>query len=390
MRSEHPPLQVFLLMIATAAVLAGGALPAFSVEACGFSEIRSLMPEPDDESGIGGTGIRGARPHARDDDSESGIGGTGIMGSVGIVGIVDDLKGVTQPDRLCVNGLEIRVPEQLSILAPGGEASDRSLAAGMVIWMRATRTDEGLVADHIQIQPDLAGQIEILSRDAKELIVSGRRVRLPDDVRRGPGLADDEPHAGQWIVFFGLLDDSGQLIATRIERGRERETRLALGGFANWLRENTGIRTVSIEGFITGSRERPQLAGLLLEFGPEVSRARQAPLEPGMRIRVEGRTTPGQVLQIEGPVLFRRPGRVEFAPRATPPRPPLEAPQAKPEAVPPRPQIAPPRAKDGDRRRPSTIDRLPYRPPDRPPERLSRPPPRPERPEVRPSIDRLK
>ena len=68
-----------------------------------------------------GLGERPERPNAGGDDSESGIGGTGVIGVFGTI---------TRTDRLCVNGLEIQIPDQLSILESSGAISEQSLKVG--------------------------------------------------------------------------------------------------------------------------------------------------------------------------------------------------------------------------------------------------------------------
>lgn len=111
----------------------------------------------------GWTHARGRRPQdlLRGRDGPWRVsGGTGVSpGAYGIFGIV------TLIDRLCLNGLEIHVPNQVAVLALSGAASERSLALGIVVW-----------------------------------------VRLSVDVRRCKEMREDEPHVGQWVVIDGLRD----------------------------------------------------------------------------------------------------------------------------------------------------------------------------------------
>ena len=142
---------------------------------------RSPTPAPrvrsgdDDDSGTGGTGQAPGRP----DDGDSGIGGTGIFGTV------------SRGDRLCVNGFPIEVPQTLTLEASTGASSENRLAAGQVVFVHATRSEDTLVAQRIVLLDDHAGQVEVFAPAERQLIVSGRRVRLAEGLEWGDGLGLD-------------------------------------------------------------------------------------------------------------------------------------------------------------------------------------------------------
>jgi hypothetical protein len=314
------------------------------------------------------------------DDDESGIGGTGVIGVFGTI---------TRTDRLCVNGLEIQIPDQLSILESSGAISEQSLKVGMVVRVRADSSEGGLVATHIQLHPDLAGQIEIIYSGGGEVVISGQRVQIADGARRANPQVSVE--AGRWVVVHGLRDPSGRLIASRIEEGKPDQTRNERMSISNWLGERSDLRFVSIEGYLGGSRERPRLAGFDLTLDRPQADLR---IEPGARIRVEARVTPDGLVLIGRPQRPSGPAWIEPQQR---PAPSTDSPPDSPES-PVHPQSTPKhhlpdRSSGTDKGRPPTsptIDRPPHLPREVP--RPIRPamPPRPPRDAVppRPTIDR--
>ncbi len=345
MRTERSAALLALLCLAIVSALFAPAR-ARAAEACTGTPSGFLLLDPgDDDSGIGGTG-RGPAPVPRTqpgDDEDSGTGGTGQaprpagdddsgIGGTGIFGTV------SRGDRLCVNGFAIEVPETLAIEASSGTASPNGLAAGQVVFVEAVRTEDGLVARRIVLLDGYAGQIEVFDRARRELVVSGRRVRLAQDLAWGDGLALDALEAGQWISIHGLIDLREVLVASRIEAG-------ALGAFrpigdgarsrvSHWLAQAGPLEYVSIEGFLAGTSERPRLAGLALELGPGVPDALRERLKTGARVRVGGRIEAAGTLRVLPPP---RPG----APRDIP----AIGPEARPGGEP-----SPPNAVDAPSR----------------------------------------
>lgn len=288
-----------------------------------------ILDRGDDESGIGGTGIRASRDVGEPTrsraggDDESGIGGTGhAPRSVGIgdgegdsgIGGTGIYGTVTRRDRLCVNGFEVRVPSELAL--EGGNAGQNaksSLEVGQIVWIRAAREDGELVAQRIELQD-------------------------PADA-----------------------DRLAQILHSLSERGIE-------------------LEYVSIEGQLSGSADRPRIGGYELDFahagGPD--RVMTTGLRPGMHVRVGGRMTR------EGRIEIGLPTRPERPAPGPGPRPPTEivpeSPGERPGSgassssgvspappVPQAPRPPSPRPTDVDRPIRPKIDR-PTRPPsiDRP------------------------
>lgn len=307
--------------------------PAYAraAEACTGAPSGFLLLDPDDDdSGIGGTGHSPApTPRTRSgDDDDSGTGGTGQaprppddgdsgIGGTGIFGTV------SRSDRLCVNGFRIEVPETLTLEASTGASSENRLAAGQVVFVHATRSEDGLVAQRIILLDDQAGQIEVFDPAQRQLIVSGRRVRLAEGLAWGDGLGLDTLEAGQWISIHGLIDPDHVLVASRIEAGRAGKVRRvadgARGGAARWLAQAGALEYVSLEGFLAGTSERPRLAGFELELGRAVADALRERVKPGARVRAGGRIDAAGTLRVLPP------------PRPDPPR---DTPAPRPEARP--------------------------------------------------------
>ena len=359
-----------LALLGLGFLLLFGVLPAtaFSAEACSPAGLeRALVGSGDeDESGIGGTGLHDARPdrlNSPGDDSESGIGGTGIFGTV------------TNLDRLCVNGLEIRVPDDVLAQSSNGGANDGQLAVGMVVWIRATQSDEGLVADQIQIHPSFAGQIEMISSNGQEFVISGHKVVLPDAVQRGPMVSSESTTTGHWLVVYGLRDENETLMASRIEVDQERKARAGNQMLVQWLSESGSLHSVSIEGYVSGSPEQPRLAGLELEFAPSTPGIQREAVRPGLRMTAEGRISQEGVFQIERLQTFDRDRRPAPIDSKTPMASDIEAMRATSEGRPAAPPSESPSSAKSERPRPEDVERIPRRPPiprsrptvDRPP-----------------------
>ncbi len=149
MRIDRVP-WIFLLLSWIFSASASLAPAASAGETCAGGQAFQLLDRGDDESGIGGTGVRegqrdshefGPTTRAGDDDESSGVGGTGLFGHI------------TRSDRLCVNGFEISVPAELAIEGSDGLSTEDALAVGNLVWIRAVVQDGELVATQISLLP---------------------------------------------------------------------------------------------------------------------------------------------------------------------------------------------------------------------------------------------
>ncbi len=424
---------VFAALIASAAV----ATPqiASSTETCGTGFSGLQIIEPDEDSGIGGTGASppsaesgplrtpstsrsDGSEHTREDrgstrragdESESGIGGTGQrptggggdesgIGGTGIYG------PVSRSERLCVNGLRIAVPESLAIEGATNETDAGRLAIGQIVFVDALATADGLLARRIVRQEGLAGRIEVIRDAGRELIVSGRRVRLDGDVARSPDLDDRALRAGEWIVVHGLVGDRGQAMrATRLEAGDPGETRpggsLAGRPLSAWLESmraaEDGLAYVAMEGIVAGSHDRPRLGGIEIarddRSTPDRPSSRDAirrdairsAMRPGQRVRLGGRIARDATLRVEAPPRWLVPERS--------PRPESRAPDIRPRGIDGPSESSTPHPRQGPTPKPRPTPETKPRPPreiDRPPRpEIERPPTRPR--DLRPDRDVL-
>ncbi|MBJ21962.1 MAG: hypothetical protein GY910_19540 [bacterium] len=324
---------------------------ASAAEACTRAPSGFQLIDPgDDESGIGGTGIgphgeheasprtqrsddgpsgleATARAQSPDDDGESGIGGTGIYGTV------------THSDRLCVNGLEIVVPGSFSVETSQGLSSPSVLAVGHVVWVEAARTDAGLVARRIVLVGREAGQIEVLGEGGRWLVLSGRRIRLDENTARGEGLGGRALRAGQWIVVYGLPHVDGSVLASRVEPGRAVQIRAGdasdFGRVSAWIRELGEHAVVSLEGFVSGTPERPRVGEIEIDLRHAPPNALREGLRPGARVHVEGRLGEDGMFRVAPPPRPPRPsatprtgresGGLNAEEKPAPPKPPVKS-----------------------------------------------------------------
>ena len=394
MRSEirHPAgalVSTLLISIGLSLVVVFSSAPVHAAGTCGQPPPATGVQVSGDESGIGGTGVREVRPdrpNAFDtsgDDSESGIGGTGIFGTV------------TQLNRLCVNGLEIRLSQQLQSqqheqLSAEAGFDGQQLAIGQVVWIRALESAEGLVASAIEVHPGLSGEIEKIASNGRELVVSEQIIELSAGTLRGPGLPDEAFAVGQSVVVHGLRDDRDRLIASRIEidgrHGVADDPAHSLNPTTHWLAErlarNEAPRALSIEGYVRGNGDRLLLTGMPMEFAPSWPTPERPTLRPGSHITVEGRISSEGILRIDRSRNLQRPNRPTPPERRHPSDPnsrSLKPPRDEQAPESPAPSTIPRNARDrghlSHKHRPPRLDR---------PER--RPAPLPERPTT---LDRL-
>lgn len=265
-----------------------------------------------DESGIGGTGRSPRDPRPQQDD-ESGLGGTGIHGPV------------TQTDRLCVNGVAIAVPAALPLEGSAGVAAAQALSVGQIVFVDARRTEEGLVARRILLAEAYVGRIEAVDASGRSLVVSGQRIRVPQDVPRGPGLGAKPLEPGTWLAVHGLPNARGEIVATRVEAapadGPSRKPTKTRVDLAGWLGSVPDLDYVSLEGFVTGPATEPRVSGLALGFtAAESITSERARVRPGARVRVGGWLEGRETLRIAlpprpGSTMSPRPGQQPPSPR---------------------------------------------------------------------------
>ncbi|MEM9175705.1 MAG: DUF5666 domain-containing protein [Myxococcota bacterium] len=367
-----------------------------AAESCGLrlGEPLHVLEPGDDESGIGGTGVapergagrtpdrgredvRGARG-GDDDDSglggtgrgpdDSGLGGTGRGpddGGPGRTGRGPDERGVglfgraepvgTTTDRggrggarVCVSGLEVAIPEGLALEASdgvGAVATTRGITAGQLVFVEATRTIDGFVATRIVLAGDGAGRLAGRTDDGVWRI-DGRRLRIGPGTARDASLDETDLAAGQWIAFQAQLGPDGDLVATRIARSAEGQTRApdtslesALPERLREARSAGRIDYASIEGFFARDGARARVGRVTLRLPPRGGDGPPRALRAGARVRVGGRIDAEGGLRVMPP----RPARPRGGAPTTPTPPPQDRPPSADPSTPRPPQAVPPR-----------------------------------------------
>jgi len=142
--------------------------------------------ESEEESGIGGTGMRA---------EGSGLGGTGIIGEV------------TGFGSIFVNGEEVEVDAHAKLFLDGETIVDYEFARGDVVAIRAEERGRQSIANEIYIRHEVIGPVQKVMSDIRGVIVLGQRVNI-----RSQAL----PKPGQSVRVSGFRDARGIIHASRI------------------------------------------------------------------------------------------------------------------------------------------------------------------------------
>ncbi len=167
---------------------------------CAGTQPRQYAVLPDEESGIGGTGII-----ARED----GIGGTGIVGEI------------TGFGSIFVNGVEVELDQQTRILVDGKPVNSHDFSRGEVVAVHSVKRDGLPYALEIHVQHEVIGVVE-KTLSATQIMVMGQIVDTtntgqkfkPGTVVKVSGFRDPQsviharliqPHQGRERLLRGLL-----------------------------------------------------------------------------------------------------------------------------------------------------------------------------------------
>jgi hypothetical protein len=148
----------------------------------------------DGASGIGGTG------HKPSGDGR-GIGGTGIIGTISAFG------------SIWVDGVEVHYSsdQPVSIYDRSGTPSD--LRVGQIVAVEAQEHSGRLVARSVEVRHAVSGPIDSIDNRAGTMTVLRQRVRLPHMDPLSESL-----RPGDWVSVSGLRDQSGTVVASRLDR----------------------------------------------------------------------------------------------------------------------------------------------------------------------------
>ncbi len=145
--------------------------------------------EPNDDSGIGGTGKVAA-------GSDSGIGGTGIIGEI------------TGFGSIFVNGVEVEMDLNSQLFLDGKKVQTYSFARGDVVALRAERRGQQYFATEVYILHEVIGPVQQVMRRQNQLRVLGQTIDVGVQAL---------PELGQVVAISGFRDPQGVIHARRIQ-----------------------------------------------------------------------------------------------------------------------------------------------------------------------------
>jgi len=200
-----------------------------------------VQQDPDDESGLGGTGMLA---HG------SGLGGTGIIGEV------------TGFGSIFVNGEELELNAQTQLFVDGEAVSQWEFSRGEVVAVRATVQKQQLFASEIHLRHELIGPVQKIMSAQQSLVVMGQRVNIG---------TQPLPRLGQIVRVSGFRDEQGVIHATHLRAANSAQLLLV------------GEVRQSANGWTIGQQT--------LRLAAHVS------LREGLRLRIRGRLQ-DNVLQV--------------------------------------------------------------------------------------------
>ncbi len=235
------------------------------------------------ERGIGGTGMPGAAVPASTAvktvppaGSDRGVGGTGLTAGTALAsaGIAGEITGFAS---ICVNGVEVQYNAATPVAADGAPVPHDALRAGQIVAIAATRDQDRLSAERVEIRHEVVGPIWAVTRQG--LIVAGQNIVL---TRKTLGSMDQKP--GGWFAVSGLRNMDGVIMATRVDA--------------------VPVGQVTVHGALAGRPGSYRIGALVLHVSPDV-----AGLGMGESVTVTGILVGGvlQVSSITPDLLYQDP-----------------------------------------------------------------------------------
>ncbi len=161
--------------------------------------------DPDDESGLGGTGIIA---------NDSGIGGTGRMANgsgLGGTGIIGEVTGF---GSIFVNGIEVEIDSHSRLIHNDQVVKQYDFARGDVVEIIAYNRQSKIFASEIHIRNLVIGPVESVNKQNRSIRVLGQTVVLPEQTNL--------PQNAQFVQVSGFRDTNDQIHASRIMPVAER------------------------------------------------------------------------------------------------------------------------------------------------------------------------
>ena len=211
-----------------------------------------LRPEDTDGTGQGGTGISPTRASGGDG---SGSGGTGH--TVEVEGVITGFASI------CVNGLELHYQPTTPVNIHGRTASPMDLKVGQVVQALAKGQGDQLTLQRVHVRHLLIAQVQGL--DSGGLRAQGRNISLNPGAVLPAGLVP-----GVKVAVSGFVGAQGHSVATRLDVVPDDTPDSLTGEVQRNARGELTVDGVTLEG-------------------------RLPKLEPGDRVRAEGRFAQGRM-----------------------------------------------------------------------------------------------
>ena len=160
-----------------------------------------------------------------DPDDESGIGGTGIIGAI------------TGFGSIFVNGVEVETERGTQLMVDGQRVDSFDFARGDVVEVLAVKQRGITRAERVQVRHEVIGKVDQVDKANNSFTVLGQTV-----------IADTQdvslPQAGDVVQVSGFRDNTGRVHATHVAQGRG----------DNLLLSGT-VRTIGKDSFYIGEQK---------------------------------------------------------------------------------------------------------------------------------------
>ncbi len=247
-----------------------------------------------EEGGVGGTGIETAEGDRRD---QGGIGGTGILATGEKTAIAGTVTGFAS---LCVGGTEIHLDAATPVTLDGRPATMRDLAIGEFVEVVARGVGDEVTAVEVRGHALVIGPVtSVESSESSDgmLRVAGQRVAVSSSTWGADGPLDGATVAADMTVrVVGLRRPDGVIDASRIEPVADADVSLSgtlrSGPDGAWTIDGTEVRFAErqnpVAGQVRATGQWRDGALRVVDLRPVNPEALVAPVE---RVQVEGYLT---------------------------------------------------------------------------------------------------
>lgn len=189
---------------------------------CSFSANPEMaLIDPDDESGLGGTGILA---------QESGMGGTGIIGEI------------TGFGSIFVNGEKVEIDQNTALYLDGQPVVNYLFKRGEIVEILAISQRAVNLAQEIRVRHEIIGPVDSIDSQSNSFTVLGQKVLIS-------GQDQFLPQIGRNVQVSGFRDKQGSIHATLIEETTQHD--VLLTGILRKIKDSYYIGRQAIR--LTGS-----------------------------------------------------------------------------------------------------------------------------------------